>query len=83
MQQRETLYRKLQSAAAYLETCQEMYQDKEEPLALIESLHAVVSMLEEIRREILRQELATVLRSETRLTAMQKKKVVNIFQLLT
>ena len=60
-----------------------MYQDKEVPLALIEPLHAVGSMLQEIRREILLQELATVLRSETRWTAIQKEKVVALFQLLT
>jgi hypothetical protein len=82
MQRRETLYRKLQSATAYLETFQEMYQDKEVPLELIEPLHAVVSMLHEIRREILLQELATALRSETRWTAIQKEKVIKIFQLL-
>ncbi len=82
MQRNDRLVRKLQSAIAYLETFQEMYQDKEAPLELVQPLQAVLGMLREIRREIVLQELAAVLRSETRLTAIQKRKVIKIFQLL-
>jgi hypothetical protein len=67
----------LQSATAYLETIQEKYQDKEAPLELVQPLHAVIGMLQEIRREILLQELTTVLHNED-----LPRKVVKIFQLL-
>jgi hypothetical protein len=82
MQRRETLYRKLQSATAYLETIQEKYQDKELPLELIEPLHAVVSMLQEIRREILLQELTTFLHDEAIPAVIRNETVGKIFQLL-
>ena len=82
MQRRETLYRKLQSATAYPETIQEKYQDKELPLELIEPLHAVVSMLQEIRREILLQELTTFLHDEAIPAVIRNETVGKIFQLL-
>jgi hypothetical protein len=74
MQQRETLIQKLQSATAYLETIQGKYQDKEAPLALIQPLHAVIGMLQEIRRQILLQELTTILHNEALSRATQKEK---------
>ncbi len=83
MQQRETLVRKLQSATAYLETFQEMYQDKAAPLELIEPLQAVVKMLKEIHWEVLIQELRSVLHNADLPAAIRKERVVTIFQLLT
>jgi hypothetical protein len=78
----DLIVRKLQSATAYLETIQEKYQDQETPLELIRPLHAVVSMLHEIRREVLLQELTTILHNEDLPTATRKDKVVKLFQLL-
>jgi hypothetical protein len=83
MQQKETLVRKLQSATAYLETFQEMYQDKAAPLELIAPLHAVVEMLKEIHREVLLQEVRSVLHNADLPAVVRKEKVVTIFQLLT
>jgi hypothetical protein len=74
--------RKLQSATAYLETIQEVYQDKEAQLELIEPLQAVVSMLQEVHREVLLRELTTVLHNEDLPTATRKDKVAKLFQLL-
>jgi hypothetical protein len=82
MQQRGTLIGKLQSATAYLETIQDKYQDKEASLELVKPLQAVMGMLHEIRREILLQELKTVLHDEDLQPAIKKEKVVKIFQLL-
>jgi hypothetical protein len=78
----ESILRKLQSATAYLETAQEMYQDKEAPLELVHPLEAVVSMLREIRREVLVQELRSILHDEDLPTVIRKEKAVKIFQLL-
>ena len=83
MQQRETLARKLQSATAYLETFQEMYQDKAALLELIEPLHAVGKMLKVIHREVVLQEVRSVLHHTDLPVAIRKKKVGALFQLLT
>jgi hypothetical protein len=83
MQQRETLIRKLQSATAYLAAIQEKYQDKEVPLELVEPLQAVVGVLHEIQREVLLQELTTVLHNAALPVKTRKDKVVNVFHLLT
>jgi hypothetical protein len=82
MQQRDILIRKLQSATTYLDAIQEKYQDKEAPLELIQPLEAVVSVLQEIRREILLQELTNVLHNEAISAAKRNEKVVKLFQLL-
>jgi hypothetical protein len=82
MQKRDILVQKLQSATAYLETIQEIYQSKEAPLELVQSVQTVVGMLQEIRREVLLQELTSVLHNEALPTAARKEKVVKIFQLL-
>jgi NAD(P)H-nitrite reductase large subunit len=78
----EPLAQKLQSAIAYLETFLELYQRKEDPLELVQPLHTVMGMLQEIRREVLLQELTTVLNNEDLPRAERKEKVVKIFQLL-
>ena len=83
MQRRESFIQKLQSATAYLETVQEKYQDKEASCELIEPLHAVVEMLKEIHREVLIQELRSVLHNADLPAVVRKEKVVTIFQLLT
>jgi DNA-binding FrmR family transcriptional regulator len=83
MQRREPLARKLQSATAYLETIQEMYQDKAAPLELVEPLQAVLGMLQEVQREVVFQELMTVLHNETVPVEARKDKVIKLFQLLT
>jgi hypothetical protein len=83
MQRKETLIRKLQSAIAYLETAQEMYQDNEASLELVHPLEAVVSMLREIRQEVLVQELRGILHDEGLPVAIRKERVGKIFQLLT
>jgi DNA-binding FrmR family transcriptional regulator len=82
MQQRDILIRKLQSATTYLETIQVKYQDREDPLELAQPLQAVVSVLQEIRREVLLQELTTVLHTKAISAATRKEKVVKIFQSL-
>ena len=82
MQQQDTLVRKLQSATAYLETFMELYQRNEDPLELVEPLQVVMSMLQEIRREVLLQELTATLHSEDLPEAARNEKVVTIFQLL-
>jgi DNA-binding FrmR family transcriptional regulator len=82
MQRRVILTRKLQSATTSLETIQKKYQGKAAPLELIQLLHAVVGMLQEIRREVLLQELTSVLRNEALPAARRKEKVARIFQLL-
>jgi hypothetical protein len=81
MQRKHVVARKLQSATAYLGTAQEMYQDDEAAIDLLHPLTAVVSMLQEIRREILLQELRSVLHNADLPAAIRKKKVVAIFQL--
>jgi hypothetical protein len=83
MHQQDTLVRKLQTATAYLETAQEMYQDKELPLELVHPLEAVVSILREIRRDVLVQELRGILHDEDLPVAIRKERVGKIFQLLT
>jgi hypothetical protein len=82
MQQRETLVRKLQSATTSLAAIQEKYQDKAAPLELVPLLQVVMGMLQENRREILLQELTTVLHNEAIPAATRKEKVVKIFQSL-
>jgi hypothetical protein len=76
------LTRKLQSATAYVETFLELYQGNEDPLELIQPLHAVMGMLQDIRREVLLQELTTVLNNEDLPETVRNEKVVKIFQLL-
>jgi hypothetical protein len=78
----DPLARKLQSATASVETFLELYQRKEHPLELVQSPHAVMGMLQEIRREILLQELMTVLHNKDLPEAVRNEKVVRIFQLL-
>jgi hypothetical protein len=75
----DPLARKLQSATAYGETFLELYQRKEDPLELIQPLQTVMGMLQEIRREILRQELTTVLNNEDLPETVRTEKVVRIF----
>jgi hypothetical protein len=82
MQRKDIIVRKLQSATAYIETLQELYQRKEAPLEIVQSLQAVVGLLQEIRREVLLQELRSVLHNEALPTAIRKEKVVRIFRLL-
>jgi DNA-binding FrmR family transcriptional regulator len=60
----EPLVHKLQSATAYVETILEMYQRKEAPLKLVEQLQGVIGMIRGIRREVLTQELTTILHNE-------------------
>jgi hypothetical protein len=79
----DPLARKLQSATAYLETLLELYQRTEDPLELIQPLHTVMGMLQDIRREVLTRELTTVLNNEDLPETVRKEKVVSIFQLLT
>ena len=82
MQQREALIRKLQSATASLETIQAQYQDKAAPLALIEPLHAVMEMLQEIHREVVLQELRSNVLNADMPAAIRKEKGGALFQLL-
>ncbi len=79
----DPLTRKLQSAIAYLETFLELYQRKEDPLALVQPLHAVMGMLQEIRREVLTRELTPVLHNEDLPETVRNEKVVRIFKSLT
>ena len=73
---------KLQSATAYLETILEMYQRKEAPLKLAEQLQGVIGVIRGIRREVLIQELTTILHNEDLPESGRKEKVGKIFQLL-
>jgi hypothetical protein len=78
----DLIVRKLQSATAYLETIQEVYQDKDAQRELIEPLQVVVSMLREVQREVLLRELTTVLHNEDLPTTTRKDKVIKLFPLL-
>jgi hypothetical protein len=78
----DPLIQKLQLAAVYLETIQELYQDKEAQLELIEPLQEVLSMIRGIRREVLTQELMSVLNKEDLPEVARKEKVRKVFQLL-
>jgi NAD(P)H-nitrite reductase large subunit len=78
----DPLTRKLESATAYVETFLELYQRKEDPLELVQPLHTVMGMLQEIRREILLQELTTVLHDEAIPAVTRNETVGKIFQLL-
>jgi hypothetical protein len=80
--QQDTLVRKLQSATTYVETLQELYQSREAALEIVQALHEVIDLLQEIRREVLRQELISVLHNEALPIAIRNEKVVKIFQLL-
>ena len=82
MQRKEILVRKMESATTYVETLQELYQRKEAPLELVQALQEVVGLLQEIRREVLLQELTRVLHNGDLPRAERKEKVVKIFQLL-
>jgi hypothetical protein len=64
MQRKETLVRKLQSAITYVEIIHESYQRKEAPLEIVQALQEVVGLLQEIRREVLLQELTSVLSND-------------------
>jgi hypothetical protein len=79
----DPLARKLQSATAYVETFLELYQSNEDPLELAGQLQAAIDVLREIRREVLLQELTTVLHNEDLPETVRNEKVVKIFQLLT
>jgi sulfite reductase beta subunit-like hemoprotein len=85
----ESIISKLQSATAYIEAIQELYQRnvrrsqrREARLEFVQLLQAVGGMLHEIRREVLLRELTSVLHDETVPAATKKEKVVKIFQLL-
>ena len=82
MQRKDTVSRKLQSATAYVESIQELYQRKEALLEIVQSLHVVVSLLQEIRREVLLQELISVLHDEVLPVESRKEKVVKLFQFI-
>jgi hypothetical protein len=82
MPRKDTLVRKLQSAIAYVETVQELHRSEEAPLEIIQALQAVVAMLQEIRREVLLQELTRILHNEHLSEAARKEKVGKIFQSL-
>ena len=75
----DPLTRKLESATAYVETFLELYQRKEDPLELVEPLDTVMGILQEIRREVLLQELTTVLNNEDLPEIVRNEKVVRIF----
>jgi hypothetical protein len=70
---------KLHSATEYLEPIQELYQRKEAWLELVQLLQAVVSLLQEIRREVLLQELTALLHNEDLPEARRKEKVGKYF----
>jgi hypothetical protein len=81
-QKQDPLTRKLESATAYVETFLELYQRNQVPLELVEPLDTVMGILQEIRREVLRQELTTILNNEDLPEIVRNEKVVKIFQLL-
>jgi hypothetical protein len=81
MRRRNSLIQKLQSATAYVETIQELYQSKGSPLEIVPLLQAVAGMLQEIRREVLLQELTSVMHNEDLPAAKRKEKVEKIFKL--
>ena len=78
----DPLTRKMESATAYVETLQELYQRREAPLEIVWALQEVIDLLQEIHREVLLQELTSVLHNEDLPRAERKEKVVKIFQLL-
>jgi hypothetical protein len=80
--QQNTLSRKLQAATTYVETLQELYQSREAALEIVQALQEVIDLLQEIRREVLRQELTSVLHNETLSVETRKERVAKIFQLL-
>jgi DNA-binding FrmR family transcriptional regulator len=73
---------RFQLATAQLGAVQKLYQRKEDPLKLAEQLQEVMGMVHEIRREVLTQELTSVLHNEVLPAETRKEKVVKIFQLL-
>jgi hypothetical protein len=80
--QQNTLSRKLHSAITYVETLQELYQGKEPPLEIVQALQEVVGLLQEIRREVLLQELTRVLHNGDLPEAVRNEKVGRIFKSL-
>jgi DNA-binding FrmR family transcriptional regulator len=78
---REPLVPKFQSEIAQLEAILNLYQRKEDPLKLAQQLQAVIGTVNEIRWDLLTQELTTVLHNEDLPAARRKEKVVRIFQL--
>jgi hypothetical protein len=78
----DPLAQELRSAIALVETILELYQRNDDPLELVQSLHVVMGMLQEIRQEVLLQELMAVLNNEDLPEAVRNEKVVRIFQLL-
>ena len=82
MHRKEILVRKMESATVYVETLMEVYQGKEPPLEIVQALQEVVGLLQEIRREVLLQELTSVLHNEDLPEAVRKEKVGKLFQLL-
>jgi phosphopantothenate synthetase len=49
---------------------------------IVQALQEVIDLLQEIRREVLRQELTSVLHNETLSVETRKERVAKIFQLL-
>jgi hypothetical protein len=82
IQRRDILIHKLQSATVYVETLQELYQRREAPLEIVWALQEMIDLLQEIHREVLLQELTSVMYNEDLPRAERKEKVVKIFQLL-
>lgn len=73
---------RLRSAIVYLETITEMYESNKDQLLLAQQLKTVSGLLREIRRDLLIQELTTVLHNEDLPGTARKEKVAKIFHLL-
>jgi DNA-binding FrmR family transcriptional regulator len=78
----ERLVAKLQSAIVYLETIMEVYQSKEDPLELVQALQSVIGVLKEIHREVITQELTSVLSNEALPVATRNATVEKLFQVV-
>jgi DNA-binding FrmR family transcriptional regulator len=78
----ESPARKLHSVIAYLETITELYESNKDQLLLAQQLKAVSGLLREIRRELLIQELTTVLHNKDLPETARKETVAKIFHLL-
>jgi Sec7-like guanine-nucleotide exchange factor len=80
--QQDTLSRKLQSATVYVETLMEVYQSREAALEIVQALQEVIDLLQEIRREVLRQELTSIMHNEDLPETVRKERVGKIFKSL-
>jgi DNA-binding FrmR family transcriptional regulator len=74
---------RLRSVIVYLETIMEMYESQKNQLLLAQQLKSAIGLLQEIRRELLIQELTTVLHNEDLPETARKEKIATIFHLLT